>query len=118
MRPRAKGSAVAATNIIQCIPIAAGEIVTDVFARILVASGTSSAPCTVGDGDDPDGWIASVTLTSAADTYFGAGGALKATSLGKLYAAADTIDITIGATAPADGLSSIELFAVIVPTAK
>lgn len=84
--------------------------------RVLWASAINLIPCagattptlTLGDGTDVDGYIttANLDLEAASGTLVGGSGALLATSGGKLYTGADTIDAdyiagaTPGATTP------------------
>lgn len=79
--------------------VAAGVRVISASYRVLIASAASSAvTMTLGDGDDPDGYIAAFdpeTATSASGA-----GAYFATSGGKLYTAADTIDVVYDQTTP------------------
>ena len=80
--------------------VPAGTLVLDVLANVNTAF-TASVTLDIGDGDDPDGWLATAKVApqSAVST-----GLVKRTTEataeayagGKLYAAADTIDITVG----------------------
>ena len=76
---------------------------------------TTSVTLDLGDGDDADGFLASakVAPTTAVTT-----GILKSSvrataeayGVGKLYAAADTLDVVIGGAAPAVGKTRIFIF--------
>lgn len=114
-----KGSNVAAADVLLALPIFAGERVLNVGVRIVTA-GTASSTVTVGDGDDTDGWIKSVTCDSAANTQFNSNGAYiftQATSTdkpvtwvgGKLYTADDSIDLVAGGTPPVAGQMMLEM---------
>ena len=80
--------------------IPANTFVLDVFSNVDTAF-TALVTLDIGDGDDPDGWLATAKVApqSAVST-----GLVKRTTEataeayagGKLYAAADTIDITVG----------------------
>ena len=76
---------------------------------------TTSVTLDLGDGDDADGFLASakVAPTTAVTT-----GILKSSvraraeayGVGKLYAAADTLDVVIGGATPAVGKTRIFIF--------
>ena len=76
---------------------------------------TTSVTLDMGDGDDPDGFLASAVVapTTAVST-----GILKSSvratasayGVGKLYAAADTLDVVIGGAPPAVGKTRIFIF--------
>lgn len=75
-------------DTVELIDIPAGTLVYSVVSEVETVDGTGTFD--VGDGNDPDGWVvndAAQTLgpTLGAGAYVAAGG--------KLYAAADTIDI-------------------------
>jgi len=73
---------------------------------------TATAILDVGDGVDPNGWLATAKV---APTVAQTDGVLKRSTLptaeayaaGKLYTAADTIDVAIGTAIPAVGQSNI-----------
>jgi len=79
--------------------IPAGSLVTKVSAKLVTAFDDSGSGdelnVEVGDGDDPNGYITSAALhTDQTEiTYVANTGALLDTENGKVYAAADTIDI-------------------------
>jgi hypothetical protein len=94
-----------ASDVIQALKIAAGQFVHRVGVLLLTVEG-GALTCTVGDGDDPNGWNTAVDLNDltggdhsgpmymsllepATDLY----------GIGKYYAAADTIDLTMSAAA-------------------
>lgn len=91
---------VAAQEASAIVNVPAGTLVLDVLANVNVAF-TESVTLDIGDGSDADGWLATAKIapTSAVST-----GLFKRTSKataeafagGKYYAAADTIDITVG----------------------
>src|SRR3990167_8700286 len=73
---------------------------------------TTSVTLDVGDGSDPNGWLATAKV---APTTAQTNGVLKRSTLptaeayagGKLYSAADTIDVVIGGATPAVGKTDI-----------
>lgn len=81
------------TNVFQMVPVPKGARVVEVIASALAQAATIA----VGDGDDPDRYIASASVAAAAVTRLN-----KAVGMGYRYTANDTIDITLGAT-PTDG---------------
>lgn len=129
--------AAAAADVIQGLPVFAGEMVEAVYVRVVVPSTTVGSVFGLGDGTATQGYMANTkAATAAADTLYeptgpAAGNGILAhphtavpaftpalttpgfvrTSFGKLYAADDTIDILVGATAPLDGI--VEIYAVI-----
>lgn len=90
-----KGSAVATTDVYRLMPIPAGAFVLMVTHDVLTAEGGT---CTynVGDGTDPDGWVAGANGNSAATRASSFNGTTTPTfGVGKYYSAADTLDIAI-----------------------
>ena len=89
------------------VAIPAGSVVLDVVMKVGTAwvGGTSVS---VGDGSDGDGWIsttqgATASLTAGATIRAGGAYAIGATdatakALGKVYAAADTLDVAFAGT--------------------
>jgi len=81
--------------------------VEDIFYEIETAFTSDGTPtCELGDGDDPNGYFADFQSTMDTPAIYGAGaqygkGALawedtEDSGLFKVYAAADTIDFTVG----------------------
>lgn len=83
----AKRRPLASTDTIELIDVPAGMYVTHVFYRVLTAD--SGVGINVGDGTDPNGWVADADVGTAGNIGIGAG----AYAGGKHYTAADTIDI-------------------------
>lgn len=75
--------------------------------KLILAASSTNSSFDIGDGDDPNGYVASLDpeAGSVGDLVDGAG-ALFGSNLGKLYTADDTVDIvytdntTPGATNP------------------
>jgi len=82
-----------AADVIELVKIPAGAIVTNVKVRFVTAEDST---CTgdIGDGDDPNGYNDAIDLESAAGTMLNTVAA-DAYSVGRYYAAADTIDLTL-----------------------
>tara|TARA_R110000822_G_scaffold120579_2_gene254040 strand:- start:751 stop:1212 length:462 start_codon:yes stop_codon:yes gene_type:complete len=86
------------------IALPAGSIVLDVVTKV-GAAWVGGTKVEIGDGTDPDGWIsatqgATANLTIGATLRAGGAYAIGATdgtakALGKVYAAADTLDVAI-----------------------
>lgn len=91
--------------------VPANCLVLDVYAYTDEAW-TTSVTLDVGDGTDPNGWLATAKV---APTSAQTDGLVKRTSKataeafagGKLYAAADTIDVVIAGATPAVGKTDI-----------
>lgn len=89
--------------------VAAGTLVHEVVARVATAY-TASAALSLGDSDDVDGWahavllgctVVSTNLVSSKGAMIGSTALPSDPTLyapGKYYAAAQTIDVTAGAT--------------------
>lgn len=88
----------AAADVVEVVNIPAGTHVTAVFAEVLTTDATMTFD--IGDGADPDGYVAAADAATAA-TVMGAG---TLASSGKLYTAADTIDLAVPATKALDTL--------------
>lgn len=86
------------------VTIPAGSVVLDVVVKVGTAW-VGGTKVEVGDGSDPDGWIsasqgATANLTAGATIRAGGAYAVGGTdatakALGKVYASADTLDVTI-----------------------
>jgi hypothetical protein len=80
--------------------VPAGALVLDVLANVNTAF-TALVTLDVGDGDDPDGWLATAKIAPQSAVATGlfkrtTEATAEAYAGGKYYAAADTIDITVG----------------------
>jgi hypothetical protein len=91
----------AAADVAEVLNIPAGTYVMKVFYRVLTADATQTL--NVGDGADPDGYVAAADVATAGNNGVG-GGAL---ATGKYYATADTIDIEVPATKAFDTLKVV-----------
>lgn len=88
----------AAADVAEVVNIPAGTYVTKVFVEVLVADDATHI-FNVGDGADPDGYVAGAAADALA-TSIGAG----ALAGGKFYASADTIDVEAAVGDPLDTL--------------
>jgi len=82
----------AATDTVTLITIPPGTMVKNVFVHVV--NGEAAQTLNVGDGDDPNGWVAAADVSTTGTRVVG-GGALAA---GKFYATGDTLDIEVPAT--------------------
>ena len=110
-----KGSNLAATDVIKAVTVKAGEMVCSVSAKIITAC-SAAMTATIGDGDDPDGYVTSVSLNGTAGTVTSTVGALLqsgsttyAITQGKVYSADDTIDLVLGGTAANNGVVEVRV---------
>jgi hypothetical protein len=113
-RAAAGATALAASDVLEVLPIPAGTLVTNVGMVVTTAAGVTST-IAIGDGSAAAGYLAA-TSANAAGTSGGvpvlSSGAFAPTlSGGKVYAAADTIDITIGTAVPAAAV--VRVFAML-----
>ena len=104
----------AATDVIQCLPIPANTLVTDVIVEITTVSGVASSTLDIGDGSDADGWDAAIAATALA-TIKGDGAYCRQTAGGKVYTADDTIDVTIKVAATVLSALEFKIWAVCIP---
>lgn len=115
-----KGSALAQNDTVDIVPLNPGERVIDVTARIITA-GTASSTVTVGDQAGAASYIASVAIDGTAGTVTGGNGAYLFSQSGttpfavtwvggKYYTAANTLRMTLGATAPQAGILEFTVF--------
>lgn len=90
--------ALAAADVVELIKIPARSYVAKVFYHVI--TGDASQTLNVGDGTDPDGYVAAADVATAGNAGVGAG----AYASGKFYSAADTIDLEVPATKAFDTL--------------
>lgn len=105
----------ATADVIQALNIEAGTFVENVFVRIVepTVNAGGNTTVTVGDGADADDWDASVDLEAAAGTVtLGASGTDTYALSGKVYTAADVIELTLTVSAGTPTWGKIEVIAV------
>lgn len=88
----------AALDVVEALNVPAGTFVKNVFVEVI--AGDAGQQVNVGDGADPNGYVAAQTVATAGTVAKGAG----ALAVGKLYTADDTIDIEVPATFALDTL--------------
>lgn len=87
-------------DVLQVMKVPAGLKVKSVSIKIVTPAVATTYTSHVGDGDDADGFDAAIDLEAAAGTvYHTAIGTDAYGASGKLYTAADTIDMTLTITA-------------------
>lgn len=111
----AAGAAALVTNdVLEVIPIPAGTVVSNVGMEVTTVAGVAST-LSIGDGSAAAGFLAATSVNalvmSGGVPVLAAGAFAPTLSGGKLYAAADTIDVTIGTAVPAGAV--VRLWAVM-----
>ena len=97
-----------ATDTIQCLNIPKGAHVTNVGVYVKTVTTSTADIDTIGDGVDPNGWQnADVVLDSAAAVAMGIPTDAYPVLGGKVYTAADTIDIVLKTAVPSDGVITV-----------
>jgi len=113
-RAAAGATALAASDVLEVIPVPAGTIVSNVGMQVTTAAGVTST-IAIGDGTAATGYLAATSANatgiSGGVPVLSAGAFAPTLSGGKVYAAADTIDITIGTAVPAAAV--VRVFAVL-----
>ena len=108
-------TALAASDVLEILPIPAGSIVSNVGMVVTTAAGLTST-LSIGDGSAAAGYLAATSVnatgTSGGVPVLASGAFAPTLSGGKAYAAADTIDVTIGTAVPAAAV--VRVFAVLV----
>ena len=116
-RTAAGATALAASDVMEIIPIPAGTIVSNVGMVVTTAAGVTST-ISIGDGGAAAGYLAATSVnatgTSGGVPVLSSGAFAPTLSGGKLYSAADTIDITLGTAVPAAAV--VRLFAIFTDT--
>jgi hypothetical protein len=108
--------ALAVGDVLEVLPIPAGTIVSNV--ALVVVTTAASGTIAIGDGTAPSGYLAAQSVVATG--IFGgvptisAGAFSPALSGGKVYATADTIDITIGTAVPTTAV--VRLVADLIDT--
>jgi len=112
-RSAAGATALAASDVMEIIPIPAGTLVSNVGMVVTTAAGVTST-ISIGDGSAAAGYLAATsanaTGTSGGVPVLSSGAFAPTLSGGKVYAAADTIDITLGTAVPAAAV--VRVFAI------
>lgn len=110
----AKGSALAAADVIEVIDIPAESIVLAAgFEVFTVATGESAdVALTLGDGVDPNRWVDTFDLDAAAAGAHGT--IVVATANPTIFATADTIDVVISAATTAPTGGKLRVYAVLI----
>ena len=109
-----KGSALAASDVIEVLRIPAESVV--IFAGFEVTTAVSGASSdvtiTLGDGGDPNRWVDTFDLDAAAAGAYGT--LVIATTNPTAFASSDTVDVVITAATTAPTAGKLRVFAQIV----
>jgi hypothetical protein len=102
-------------DVVQALQVKAKTYVLNVITKVTEAMGLT-ATATVGDGSSAAAWDASINLNAAAGTLaLGVGGTdAFATALGKMYTAADTIDLTCTITSGPATAGKVKVSAICI----
>lgn len=107
-------TALAASDVLEILPIPAGSIVSNVGMVVTTAAGVTST-LSIGDGGAAAGYLAATSVNatgiSGGVPVLASGAFAPTLSGGKVYAAADTIDVTIGTAVPAAAV--VRVFAIL-----
>ena len=82
-------------DVIQCIKVSEGMLITRVSLMVVVAEGANTLGCDIGDGDGTNSYDDAVSLNGNAKTITRSLEATDSYGIGKYYSADDTIDITV-----------------------
>jgi len=108
-------TALAASDVLEILPVPAGSIVSNVGMVVTTAAGLTST-LSIGDGSAAAGYLAATSVnatgTSGGVPVLASGAFAPTLSGGKAYAAADTIDVTLGTAVPAAAV--VRVFAVLI----
>ena len=107
-------TALAASDVLEILPVPAGSIVSNVGMVVTTAAGLTST-LSIGDGSAAAGYLAATSVnatgTSGGVPVLASGAFAPTLSGGKAYAAADTIDVTLGTAVPAAAV--VRVFATL-----
>jgi hypothetical protein len=113
-RSAAGATALAASDVLEVIPVPAGTLVSNVGMSVTTAAGVTST-IAIGDGSAAAGYLAATSANatgiSGGAPVLSSGAFAPTLSGGKVYSAADTIDITIGTAVPAAAV--VRVFALL-----
>jgi len=99
-----------AADVLQVLNVNANTLVLECMVKVVTAEG-GTATFDLGDGDDPNGYADAVDANSAGELVQASGAYALETLGGRLYTAADTIDITLDHTVDA---AKVTVKAVVV----
>jgi hypothetical protein len=101
-----KGSALAANDVVELLSIPAGAFVLTVTHKVVTVEG-GTFTYSIGDGATASGYVSAANGNTAANGTSFNGTTTPAFGVGKFYATADTIDMTIASGAPAIAVVTI-----------
>lgn len=111
----AKGTALAASDIVEVLDIPANSVVLGAGARVLTAADSTTLTLHVGTGVDNDEWVASLDGKATAGT---SGADLNPDTNWKTYDAADTIDVTFATLTGTLTSGKVLIYALIADVSK
>lgn len=91
----AKGSALAAADVIEAINIPAGSVVLAAGIQTLVADDATTLTLDLGTAGDADGWVDGYDQAAAAALDYATSIIPNTTATEQFHADADTIDVTL-----------------------
>jgi len=100
-------------DVVQMIPVMKGLLVTDVWLRMDTSLIAVSATVSIGDGDNVSGYAASVSTKGACGILRKSLEAINSYAVGRLYTAADTIDIKWSAVSGAASNVSVGIVTLV-----
>lgn len=89
----AKGSALAAADVIEVITIPAGTVVLGAGIQLIDAANSTTLTLDVGTGTDADEWVDGFDAQGGTEGAYGTD--LSASPVWNTYGSADTIDVTL-----------------------
>ena len=102
-----KGSALAANDVVELLSIPAGAFVLTVTHKVVTVEG-GTFTYSIGDGVTAAGYVSAANGNTAANgTSFNGSTTAPVFGVGKFYATADTIDMTIASGTPATAVVTI-----------
>lgn len=110
----AKGTTLAASDVLECIRIPAETVVLFAGFEVVTAvtGGASDQTVTLGDGGDPNRWVDTFDLDAA--TAGAHGTIVIATANPTVFAATDTIDLVITAATTVATAGVLRVYALMV----
>lgn len=107
----AKGSALAAADVIEALAIPAGTVVVGAGAVIVAAGNSTTLTLTVGTGTDADEWVATLDGKAVAGTF---GADLNSDTTFKTFPTADTIDVTLATLTGTLTAGKVRVYALLM----
>lgn len=119
----AKGSALAANDVVTALNVPAGTLVLHAGIEVVTAADATAATVDLGDGDDADGYVDGAnakTVAFASSTLAlteGTPNTVTGYRSGKVYGTADTIDLTVATLTGTLAAGVVRVWAVVMDVA-